>query len=116
MNKAIALILILGLAAAGVAWWIGADAQPVTVDEIGDENQTVPQGQLPRFAAKGDAARLYAFAAGDADTLRWMPCTHGPALGSRLGGWDGTVPGRSGLAARCDNAVLLAVVPAATQK
>ena len=77
MNKAIALVLILGLAAAGVAWWIGADAQPVTVDEIGDENQTVPQGQLPRFAAKGDAARLYAFTAGDADTLRWMPCTCG---------------------------------------
>ena len=27
---------------------------------------------------------------------------------------DGTVPGRSGLAARSDNAVLLALVPAAT--
>ena len=41
---------------------------------------------------------------------------HGPALrsGAFLGG-DGTVPGRS-VAARSDNAVLLAVVPAATLK
>jgi Protein of unknown function with PCYCGC motif len=73
----IALILTVGLAAVGVAWRIGADAQPVTVDEIGDENQTVEQGKLPLFAAKGDAGRLYAFAAGNADTLRWMPCTCG---------------------------------------
>ena len=73
----IALILTVGLAAAGVTWRIGADAQPVTVDEIGDENQTVEQGKLPLFAAKGDAGRLYAFAAGNADTLRWMPCTCG---------------------------------------
>ena len=70
-----ALVLTFGLAVAGAAWLIGADAQPVSVDEIGDENQTVPQGQLPRFATKGDTARLYAFAAADADTLRWMPCT-----------------------------------------
>ena len=75
--KRVAFVLMLGLAAAGVAWWIGADAQPVTVDEIGDQNQTVERGQLPLFAAKGDAARLYAFAINDADTLRWMPCTCG---------------------------------------
>jgi Protein of unknown function with PCYCGC motif len=73
---AIALILAAGLAAA-VVWRIGADAQPVTVDEIGDENQTVEQGRLPLFAARGDAGRLYAFAAGNADTLLWMPCTCG---------------------------------------
>ena len=79
MKRAIALILTVGLAAAGGAWWIGAEAQPVIVDEIGDENQTVPRGQLPLFAAKGDAARLYAFAAANADTLRWMPCTCGCA-------------------------------------
>jgi Protein of unknown function with PCYCGC motif len=79
MTKTIALFLVLALAAAGVVWWIGADAQPVTVDEIGDENQTVPRGQLPLFAAKGDAAKLYAFAVDNADTLRWMPCTCGCA-------------------------------------
>jgi Protein of unknown function with PCYCGC motif len=79
VTKTLALLVISGLAAAGVAWWIGAAAQPVTVDEIGDENQTMPHGQLPRFAVKGDAARLYAFAAGNAETLRWMPCTCGCA-------------------------------------
>ena len=79
MTKAIAALLAVGLAVAGVAWWIGADAQPVTVDEIGDENQTVARGQLPAFAAKGDAARLYAFAANNPDTLRWIPCTCGCA-------------------------------------
>ncbi len=77
MKRAIALILTVGLAAAGGAWWIGAEAQPVIVDEIGDENQTVEHGRLPLFAAKGDAAGLYAFAAGNAETLRWMPCTCG---------------------------------------
>jgi hypothetical protein len=79
MTKTIALFLMVSLAAAGVVWWIGADAQPVTVDEIGDENQTVPRGQLPLFAAKGDATKLYAFAVDNADTLRWMPCTCGCA-------------------------------------
>jgi hypothetical protein len=79
MTKVLGLLLTLGLATAGVTWRISADAQPVVVDEIGDENQTVPRGQLPLFAAKGDAARLYAFAAGHADTLRWMPCTCGCA-------------------------------------
>jgi hypothetical protein len=79
VKTALSLLLLAALATAGLAWWIGADAQPVTVDEIGDENQQVARGQLPRFAAKADAARLYAFAAADADTLRWMPCTCGCA-------------------------------------
>jgi len=61
VTRVIGVLLILGLAAAGVIWWIGAEAQPVTVDEIGDD------------------ARLYAFAAANADTLRWMPCTCGCA-------------------------------------
>lgn len=79
MTKTIALVLLAGLAVAAVIWWIRVDAQPVTVDEVGDENQTVDRGQLPRFAAKGDAARLYAFAADNEDTLRWIPCTCGCA-------------------------------------
>jgi hypothetical protein len=77
VKQAVAVMLTVGLVTGGAAWWIGADAQPVTVDEIGDENQTVDRGQLPRFAAKGDAARLYGFAAENAETLRWMPCTCG---------------------------------------
>ena len=79
MKRALGLILALGLIAAGAIWWLAADAQPVTVDEIGDENQTLPRGQLPRFAVKSDTARLYAFAVDNADTLRWMPCTCGCA-------------------------------------
>ena len=48
MTKTIVLLLVAGLAAAAAIWWIRVDAQPVTVDEIGDENQTVARGQLPR--------------------------------------------------------------------
>jgi Protein of unknown function with PCYCGC motif len=74
---AVAALLVLGLAAAATVWWLGADAQSVTIDAIGDENQTVPRGQLPLFAAKGDLGRLYGFAVENADTLTWMPCTCG---------------------------------------
>ena len=77
MTKALSAILVLGLVAAGVAWWMRVDAQPVTVDSIGDQNQTVARGRLPVFAAPGDAARLYAFAVDNPDTLTWMPCTCG---------------------------------------
>jgi hypothetical protein len=77
MRKVVAAVLALGLAAGGVAWWLNANAQPVTVDSIGDQNQTLARGQLPVFAAKGDAARLYSFAVENAETLTWMPCTCG---------------------------------------
>ena len=79
MTKALAAILVLGLVAAGVTWWMRVDAQPVTVDSIGDENQTVARGQLPVFAVKGDAARLYAFAVDNPDALGRIPCTCGCA-------------------------------------
>lgn len=77
MRTALVAVLALGLTAGGAAWWLRASAQPVTVDSIGDQNQTVPRGQLPVFAAKGDAARLYAFAVEHGETLAWMPCTCG---------------------------------------
>jgi hypothetical protein len=77
VKRALAAVLVLGLAAAGAAWWLGAEAQPVTTDSIGDENQTVVRGQLPVFAAKGDLARLYTFAVDNPDTLAWIPCTCG---------------------------------------
>jgi len=78
VKRALVAVVLVGLATAGAAWWwLGAEAQPVTIDSIGDQNQTVPRGQLPLFAAKGDAARLYAFAVDNADTLAFMPCTCG---------------------------------------
>jgi hypothetical protein len=77
MRRALLLVLALALLGGGVAWWLSAAAQPVTVDSIGDENQTVARGQLPVFAAKGDAAKLYTFAIENRDLLSAIPCTCG---------------------------------------
>jgi diadenosine tetraphosphatase ApaH/serine/threonine PP2A family protein phosphatase len=66
--------LVVGLMVAG--WWMSS-AQEVTVDSLGDQVQTLARGRLPIFAEQGDLGRLYAFAAKDADTLQWMPCTCG---------------------------------------
>ena len=80
MTKALVVLIALALVGgAAMLWRVGVHAQPVTVDEIGDENQTVARGQLPPFATKGDAARLYTFAVANTDSLRWMPCTCGCA-------------------------------------
>ena len=65
------------LAVGGLAWWLAAGAEPVTVDAIGDQVQTLPRGQLPVFAKKEEVARLYRFAVENPDTLAWMPCTCG---------------------------------------
>src|SRR5205809_612090 len=65
--------------AGGVAWWLTAGAQPATVDEIGDQVQTLPRGRLPVFGATEEVARLYRFAVENPDTLAWMPCTCGCA-------------------------------------
>ena len=77
MRRALLLVLALALLGGGVAWWLSAAAQPVTVDSIGDENQTVARGTLPVFAAKGDAAKLYTFAIENQDLLSAIPCTCG---------------------------------------
>ena len=77
MTRGRAVFLALAIGAAGVAWWLVAAAQPVTVDSIGDENQTLARGKLPVFAATGDAARLYTFALENRDTLSSIPCTCG---------------------------------------
>ena len=77
MRQALLLVLALALLGGGVAWWLSAAAQPVTVDSIGDENQTVARGKLPVFAAKGDAAKLYTFAIENRDLLSAIPCTCG---------------------------------------
>ena len=73
----IGVVAALALGGAGALWWMAADAQPVTVDSIGDRVQTLPRGKLPVFADRGDLPRLYAFAVENPDTLAWMPCTCG---------------------------------------
>lgn len=73
----VGMIAALAVGGGGALWWLAADAQPVTVDSIGDHVQTLPRGKLPAFAAQGDLPRLYAFAVQNADTLTWMPCTCG---------------------------------------
>jgi hypothetical protein len=75
--RTLTVILALVLAAGGVAWWLSAAAQSVTVDSLGDENQTLVRGKLPAFAATGDTARLYAFALEKGDILSAIPCTCG---------------------------------------
>src|SRR5436309_5660284 len=65
------------LAVGGLAWWLAVGAEPVTVDAIGDQVQTLPRGRLPVFASQEEVARLYRFAVENPDTLRWMPCTCG---------------------------------------
>jgi hypothetical protein len=77
VRRALLLVLALALLGGGGAWWLSAAAQPVTVDSIGDENQTVARGKLPVFAAKGDAAKLYTFAIENRDLISAIPCTCG---------------------------------------
>jgi len=77
MIRTLVAALLLALVATGAVWWLWADAQGVTTDAIGDQNQTVARGQLPVFAATGDAARLYTFALENPDTLGSIPCTCG---------------------------------------
>ncbi len=68
------------VAAGGAAWMKSrASAGSVTVDEIGDQVQTVPRGAMPVFAKGSDKSALYAFATERGDVLQWMPCTCGCA-------------------------------------
>ena len=64
------------LIAAGVGIPTGArgHAPSVTVDEIGDQVQTLRKGEWPVFASTPDVQRLYRFALERGDELRFMPC------------------------------------------
>lgn len=54
----------------------GALAGPVTIDNIGDQVQTLPRGQLPDFAGPGTPGirALYQYAVDHADELQYLPC------------------------------------------
>ena len=69
----VALVVIVG----GLVWWTRTDADPVTVDAIGDRVQTRRGGAVPVFADSGETAALYRFARERGDVLQWMPCTCG---------------------------------------
>lgn len=49
-------------------------AGPVTTDEIGDQVQTVPRGQIPEFARRADVGPLYRYAVQHGDELQYIPC------------------------------------------
>lgn len=50
------------------------EESPITTDAIGDQVQTLPRGQLPRFASSADTQRLYRYAAEQGDELQYFPC------------------------------------------
>jgi len=70
-------LIVLGIVLAIGAWWLRPSASPVTVDEIGDQVQTLPRDQLPVFATGGDTATLYRFAVDHPDSLKNIECTCG---------------------------------------
>lgn len=74
-------LVIVGLALAllvgGGAWWLRAGASPVTIDEIGDQVQTLKRGELPAFAATPEVAALYRFATDNPQAFTGVECTCG---------------------------------------
>lgn len=46
----------------------------VTTDAIGDQVQTLPRGQLPVFAGRGEVAGLYRYAVEKGEELQYIPC------------------------------------------
>ena len=77
----VSAIVATALVAAATGVWMKtrASAGGVTVDEIGDQVQTVSRGSLPVFAKGPNTGALYAFATERGDVLQWMPCTCGCA-------------------------------------
>ena len=46
----------------------------MTTDAIGDQVQTLPEGQFPEFAGTGEIQRLYRYAVEHGDELQYIPC------------------------------------------
>jgi hypothetical protein len=69
---------VVSLLLLGVQWSARGQGA-VTTDEVGDEVQIVPRGQLPIFARETDTGALYRFATARGEVLRHMPCTCGCA-------------------------------------
>jgi len=94
--------VLIGVVAAGavlaMAAWLQAGGDAVTVDQIGDQVQTLPRGQLPVFAKGADVAALYRFAVERGDVLQHIPCMCGCGgighTGNRSCGVKGEAGGR----------------------
>jgi len=71
---AIAVVVMLGTSA---FWWLGSGAAQVTVDEVGDQVQTVRRGQMPVFAATPEVTVLYRFATEHPEAFAGVECTCG---------------------------------------
>lgn len=71
---ALLAVVLVGTGAAATTVFVRAAAQTVTIDEVGDQVQTVPRGRSPVFAGRGDTGALYRFATEQESTLAWMPC------------------------------------------
>jgi hypothetical protein len=67
-------VVVVGAAAAGLLVGRSGGESPVTVDALGDQVQTLPRGQLPRFANTADTQRLYRYAVEHGDELQYFPC------------------------------------------
>src|SRR5437016_12200764 len=70
---------LYGAGAATVAAWLtwptrSGTAAPVTTDEVGDQVQTLPRGQLPEFARTGEIQRLYRYGVEHGAELQYIPC------------------------------------------
>ena len=80
MRSRVVLVLI-GVVGVGILLamgaWLQAGGEGVSVDNIGDQVQTLPRGQLPVFAKGTDVAALYRFALERQDVLQYMPCMCG---------------------------------------
>ncbi len=71
---ALVVVLLLG---SGTLWWLRAGAAPPTVDQFGDQVQTVRRGQMPLFAATPEVAVLYRFATEHPEAFTGVECTCG---------------------------------------
>ena len=70
-------LVVTVLVGSATAWWLRAGASPVTVDELGDQVQTVRRGGLPVFAATPEVAALYRFVAEHPEAFAGVECTCG---------------------------------------
>ena len=73
----VAAVVVLAVLGTGTVWWIRAGSAQVSVDEVGDQVQTVKRGQLPVFAAAPEVAVLYRFATDNPEAFKGVECTCG---------------------------------------